>query len=385
MAKNMHAKPFDEGTMVKLELFKLYFREWLPVFTKSQFNKQIEIYDFFAGEGTDVEGTYGSPLILLDEIKSYCADFINNSTRVEVHFNDFSSKKISKLDSNVNEKLLECSDEKKYEFCQLNNGKTNCPFIIKSHNRDFQALFAAEFNRFKNAPMIPRFMLIDQYGVMHVTTEVFNQLTSLPKTDFIFFISSNHIRRFKEHPGFTAYLDSSKLDFSESRPVECHRVIYNYYKSLLYGKKYFLGQFSIKKNNSIHGVIFGSSHPFGLEKFLSAAWRIDPHTGETNYDIDEDHIRTGQLSMDLFETGAPDKIKKLAAFEEDLIYFLKTEQSNQSIYIFALEKGISIPKTNEILSNLEKNNRLLFKGDERRKSAFYLKYDPEKKIIIQSK
>jgi hypothetical protein len=35
MAKNMHAKPFDEGTMVKLELFKLYFREWLPVFAKS--------------------------------------------------------------------------------------------------------------------------------------------------------------------------------------------------------------------------------------------------------------------------------------------------------------------------------------------------------------
>ena len=132
MAKNMHAKPFDEGTMVKLELFKLYFREWLPVFAKSKFNKQIEIYDFFAGEGTDVEGTYGSPLILLDELKPYCADFKNNSTHVEVHFNDFSSKKISKLDINVNEKLLECSDEKKYEFCQLNNGKANCPFIIKA-------------------------------------------------------------------------------------------------------------------------------------------------------------------------------------------------------------------------------------------------------------
>jgi len=384
MAKDIHAKPFDEGTLIKLELFKLYFREWLPVFTRSQ-HKQIEIYDFFAGEGTDIEGTYGSPLILLDELKPYCKDFKSNSTNVEIHFNDFSSKKVSKLDLNVNLKLLDCSEENTYNFCKGVNGKTNCPFNVKQHNRDFQSLFATEFSRFKSAPMIPRFMLIDQYGIKHVTTDVFSQLTSLPKTDFIFFISSNHIRRFKEHPGFAAYLDQSKLNFSESRPVECHRVIFNYYKSLLNGRKYFLGQFSIKKNNGIHGVIFGSSHPFGLEKFLSAAWRIDPHTGETNYDIDEDHIRTGQLSMDLFETGTPDKIKKLAAFEEDLINFLKPAKTNQSIYIFALEKGVSISKTNEILSGLEKANKLLFSGDDRRKGAFYLDYNHVKKINIQSK
>ncbi|MDD4993027.1 MAG: three-Cys-motif partner protein TcmP [Paludibacter sp.] len=384
MAKDIHAKPFDEGTLIKLELFKRYFREWLPVFTKSQY-KRIEIYDFFAGEGTDVEGTYGSPLILLDEVKPYCKEFKNNSTCVEIHFNDFSSKKILKLDENVSQKLLECSGENNYVFCKGDNGKINCPFIIRHHNRDFQTLFATEYSKFKSAPLIPRFMLIDQYGIKHVTTEVFNQLTNLPKTDFIFFISSNHIRRFKEHPGFAAYLDSSKLDFSESRPVECHRVIFNYYKSLLNGKKYFLGQFSIKKNSGIHGVIFGSSHPFGLEKFLSAAWKIDPHTGETNYDIDEDHIRTGQLSLDLDGTGNQDKIKKLAAFENELINFLKTAQTNQSIYIFALERGVSISKTNEILSGLEKANKLLFSGDDRRKGAFYLDYNHVKKINIQSK
>ncbi len=89
--------------------------------------------------------------------------------------------------------------------------------------------------------------------------------------------------------------------------------------------------------------------------------------------------------MDLFETGAPDKIKKLAAFEEDLINFLKPAKTNQSIYIFALEKGVSISKTNEILSGLEKANKLLFSGDDRRKGAFYLDYNHVKKINIQSK
>jgi hypothetical protein len=27
-----HEKPFDEGTLTKLEIFQLYTREWLPVF-----------------------------------------------------------------------------------------------------------------------------------------------------------------------------------------------------------------------------------------------------------------------------------------------------------------------------------------------------------------
>lgn len=89
--------------------------------------------------------------------------------------------------------------------------------------------------------------------------------------------------------------------------------------------------------------------------------------------------------MDLFETGAPDKIKKLAVFEEELINFLKIAQNNQSIYTFALEKGICLSKAREVLLSLEKAKRLTFSGDNRQKGAFYLKYNPEKKIYIQSK
>lgn len=29
---NHFTKPFDEGTKVKLEIFREYFKEWLPVF-----------------------------------------------------------------------------------------------------------------------------------------------------------------------------------------------------------------------------------------------------------------------------------------------------------------------------------------------------------------
>ena len=37
MRKDLHAKPFDEGTLKKLEIFELYTREWLPTFLMSEY------------------------------------------------------------------------------------------------------------------------------------------------------------------------------------------------------------------------------------------------------------------------------------------------------------------------------------------------------------
>jgi len=384
MKKDIHSKPFDDGTTVKLELFKLYLRSWLPVFVERK-DKRIEVHDFFAGEGTDSQGNWGSPLIILDELKSYCSKLIANNTDLLVQFNDASKKKVIHLQINANEKLKACTEQIKYGFCKYDGGKINCPFIIEYNNEDFAHLFSEKFVQFTQSQSIPRFIFLDQYGIKQINTLVFDQLTSLKQTDFMFFISSSHIMRFKEVPEFQKYIDIQKLEFSDKRPSECHRVIYNYYKSFLGGKNYFLGQFSIKKNSNYYGIIFGSNNHLGLKKFLDAAWKIDPHTGETNHDIDGDPIRYGQTTMDLFGTGSQDQIKKLVVFENELIKFLENPQSNGNIYRFALEKGISIAKTNEILRSLENRSFLTFTGPERRKGGFYLDFQPTKEIFIQAK
>ena len=77
MTRDIHSKSFDDGTLIKLELFKLYLHSWIPVFIEKH-EKRIEIHDFFAGEGTDSEGTWGSPLIILDALKPYCSKLYNN-------------------------------------------------------------------------------------------------------------------------------------------------------------------------------------------------------------------------------------------------------------------------------------------------------------------
>ena len=66
---------------------------------------------------------------------------------------------------------------------------------------------------------------MDQYGVKEVTEDIFKMLVSSPKTDFIFFISSQTIKRFQEMDAIKNYFDVNKIDFDNSRPKECHRII----------------------------------------------------------------------------------------------------------------------------------------------------------------
>lgn len=69
MAKNINSKPFDEGTLLKLDIFRKCFREWYPVFVHDPFTKYVCVFDMFAGSGYDSAKNQGSPIILLDEAR----------------------------------------------------------------------------------------------------------------------------------------------------------------------------------------------------------------------------------------------------------------------------------------------------------------------------
>ena len=66
---DLHRHPFDEGTITKLEIFEAYTKEWLPVFVMSSY-QHIYIFDLFAGTGRDQKGVAGSPVWILQQIKS---------------------------------------------------------------------------------------------------------------------------------------------------------------------------------------------------------------------------------------------------------------------------------------------------------------------------
>lgn len=170
---------------------------------------------------------------------------------------------------------------------------------------------------------------------------LFKQLTSLKSTDYLCFMPSSYLRRFKKTDAFNSYIDKDKLLFDESRPNECHRVIARYFESLVADKEYYVGYFSIKYNKNIYGIILGSNHSFGAEKFQKVCWDIDNVTGEADYNIDKEIVYNGQQSL-FEEHSIPRKIKE---FNELLTKLIKDKMiiTDVDAYKFAL-KNRCLPK-----------------------------------------
>jgi hypothetical protein len=138
----------------------------------------------------------------------------------------------------------------------------------------------------------------------------FLKLVDSPRTDFIFFISSSFIKRFKEVEYTKKYIDTERIPFDESDPKECHRLIANYFQELVpREKEYYIHHFSIKKGPNYYGLIFGTNHSLGMEKFLRVCWQEDKYSGESSFNIDND-FQSDELFYDEEHTNKKEKIKE---------------------------------------------------------------------------
>ena len=98
--KDFHNKEFDFATLKKLDIYREYFKESFPVFLYGGWSN-VMIYDFFAGAGADSEGNYGSPLIALDSVSTFCKIISEKGSNIVIRFNEKDVKKFEQLKSNV--------------------------------------------------------------------------------------------------------------------------------------------------------------------------------------------------------------------------------------------------------------------------------------------
>ncbi|HTI61168.1 three-Cys-motif partner protein TcmP [Mucilaginibacter sp.] len=339
--KNLFRKPFDEGTKTKLALFEGYLLEWLPVFLskKEIIWPVINVFDFFAGEGYDCAGTKGSPIIILDNIKKYEDYILRNNLKVNVYLNEFDKAKYSTLVQNLNE-----------------YGKVDY-INVQHYNEDFQVIFK-EFYPKIAARDSANLVFLDQNGIKQINRDVFSSLISASTTDILFFISSSYFARFADHESFEKHMVINQSDLINNNYYNIHRTIFSYYKSLIpLTVLYYLAPFSIKKSSNIYGLIFGSGHTLGIEKFLNQSWKLDRIRGEANFDIDNDNHTINQ--MDLF-SGRVVGPKKIEAFESELkeLILNKTLKTNYQVYEYSLMSGFLPKHANIVLRKLRSENNI---------------------------
>lgn len=368
MAKDINKEVFSEATLLKLDIFAECFREWFPVFIHNTYIKEIYIVDFFAGSGNDSVGHLGSPLRLLNEARgtecTYCNVVIKNGKRVHFAFNENNKQKEMELEINVRSFIDQCiKNHCRWEKCvydYLNFGQYDFKDVFYKNNILIQVMPDKEF---------AKFILLDQYGFSQVDEDVFLKLVDSPCTDFIFFISSSFIKRFREVPYTKKYIDTERIPFDESDPKECHRLIADYFQQLApKGKEYYLHHFSIKKDHNYYGLIFGTNHTLGMEKFLRVCWKHDKFSGESNFNIDNDEpvdslFFTGETTNKKEKIKAEIKKKILSGEIKDNINGLKYALKNRCLpevfvsTVLEMEQGKLIrclPKINRQSANIHK-------------------------------
>ena len=368
MAKDFHDEPFDAGTIKKLEIFRGYVREWLPVFlaTNKGYNN-VALYDFFAGPGKDAKGVKGSPLIIIDEVKRYLEDNTKphaQGIKVSLYFNDDNKGKYIELHEAV--KIKEMS----------------ALFGVEVENKDFGDAFKAKFP-VMSTPHTANLIILDQSGIKHVTEDVFKRLISCKATDILFFTSSAIVKRFSGEQSIAGYFPGIPREkIKELKAGDIHRFVCDYYRGLIpAGKEYYLAPFSIKKDANVYGVIFGTNSPRGLEKFLNVCWRLDPKTGEANYNIDGDPAWEGDT---LFPKD--NIIQKKDDFQSNLIAEIKKGgKTNNDIYKYCLENGFLPTHVNDIFKKLQKEGKLQVLPETTRAGAFYINWDNYKTGTVKVK
>ena len=231
---------------------------------------------------------------------------------------------------------------------------------------DFKTLFSNQaFRNVLSTPQYAKFVLLDQYGFKQITDDVFLQFVNSPTTDFIFFIASSFIRRFKTLSAVTKYFRDNKIQFDESKPNECHRTIAAYYRSLIpIEKQYYIHSFTIQKGSNYYGLIFGTNHSLGMEKFVKVCWKHDQMSGESNCNIDNDYL-PGTLFY--YQNNSNKRIDIKSQIE--LLILSGALTTNLEGLDYALKNGCEPKLFVEVISQLMKDGRVSIQGKFNRQSS----------------
>jgi len=342
MSKDFFEKPFDEDTTIKLEMYSDYLRKWIPVFLAKEipFVFTINIFDFFAGVGYDSIDNPGSPILAIKALMEYPELLKRKDIVVNLYFNDCNENYCKRLNDNIN---------------QLDFDKSNIK--IKILNKDFNIAFDELYPKMNKAANL---IFLDQFGVKYIDKVFFQKLISITFTDILFFISSSTFKRFSQEESIKKIIGIDPEIVKETPSSQIHQLVTKTYNSFIPEEhSYCLAPFSIKKGSNIYGLIFGSGHPLGVEKFLEVCWKKDETTGTANFDIEGTGIDTNSP----FLFAEMNVSKKIDYFQKELkdLILDGTLKSDLEIYVFMINNGFLGQHVKPIITELKKDNKITLK------------------------
>ena len=386
----MRTKPNVKETLqihsqAKVEFYKTYLERYLAILCKSQYIKNINIYDVFCGKGIYDDGGKGSPIVAYDTIKRIYESFdFQSKTNINLIVNDKSSERISIVKDYIS--------RNKHPYCS-----------VAPYNLDIDNMFDTIMPEINNTPNDTRnLVFIDPYGYKNIKKELLYKLMKNGKTEIILFLPISYMQRFtsaavQDEEEITQYAPLRDFVFSffpdTNHPIRQNTVSAKEYikyvsESLRYNKKFYTTSYYIERDKSNYfALFFISSHIYGFEKILEVKWTLDEEHGG-GFKLPDTN---GNLFAEEFALEA--KIENARRLKEIIVTSLRKPQTNVRLYEIILSNEFLPKHANEVLKEIQKENPKfcvndINSGKPARKGAFYLSYshynsDPKVELYIE--
>ncbi len=177
---------YKEHTRVKHELLEKYLGGWLPIL--GRWNDRLLIIDGFAGRGEYVDGSEGSPIILLRK-----ANELLNAGRVTEVICGFVERDPTNFKS-----LQDAVTSAMGMFPEVR--------VLEPRNDSFEKV-ADQIIQTANGKIIPSFWFIDPFGFTGISFETVELIMSLERSEVFITLMLRDIGRFLSHPQLTDTFD----------------------------------------------------------------------------------------------------------------------------------------------------------------------------------
>lgn len=261
---------FDEGNIAKLDIFRKSIESFSfnrrEVLKRNQSTREIRFFDFFCGPGCDQNGVSGSPLIIIEQVQEILRVEPSLKNQISIFLSDINPSRVDKLEGIVTERHSNLRDRIFIKAC------------------GFQERIG-ELKTYLNDPGSANYILLDPFGV-EVPLSIIRDLALVKRNDIVLFTPSSFINRFKEVKGFEQFSKVKDLVFrTENDPHGfLHRKIIEFYRREVVANKAFVSGYGIKRGSNLVGIIFLCKHHEGARKFLEVCWKVDPDSGDSNFD-----------------------------------------------------------------------------------------------------
>src|SRR5690606_38964979 len=132
----------------------------------------------------------------------------------------------------------------------------------------------------------------------------------------------------------------------------------------------YIHHFTIKKGSNYYGLIFGTAHTYGMEKFLKVSWRKDEFSGESN---DNKHLDYEPNTL-FYNPSESNKLQKIR--NEIVEKVLNGEiKDNIAGLKFALRNRCLPELFTKTIKVMEKDGLIVRKGKVNNKSSNIHKID----------